>query len=214
MSEKFEEQQSKIVKTLGTMFDYLGLEASLRVEEKGARLAVKITSDDAGRIIGRKGQTLDSLQLLLNRIMFKDNEEFPHVLLDIDGYARGERAAREEGEPAENMESAEPADRPVRGERPPRERRERRPRRDSDGGEEGGERSSEEQLRQQAIDAAKEVKRWGESVVMPAMNAHDRRIIHVTLQDDPEITTESEGDGAIKKVVISLRKEENSPKKD
>ena len=49
---------------------------------------------------------------------------------------------------------------------------------------------------------------------MPAMNAHDRRIIHVTLQDDPEIMTESEGDGAIKKVVISLRKEEDSPKKD
>ena len=209
MAEKFEEQESKIVKTLGTMFDYLGLDASLRVEAKGAKLAVKITSPDAGRIIGRKGQTLDSLQLLLNRIMFKDNEEFPHVMLDIDGYARGERAARDEGEPAESMEAS---DLLPRSERPARERRERRSRR-GEGGE-GGERNNEDQLRQQAIDAAKEVKRWGESVTMPAMNAHDRRIIHVTLQDDPEIMTESEGDGAIKKVVISLRKEEDSPKKD
>ena len=209
MAEKFEEQESKIVKTLGTMFDYLGLDASLRVEAKGAKLAVKITSPDAGRIIGRKGQTLDSLQLLLNRIMFKDNEEFPHVMLDIDGYARGERAARDEGEPAESMEAS---DLPPRSERHARERRERRSRR-GEGGE-GGERNNEDQLRQQAIDAAKEVKRWGESVTMPAMNAHDRRIIHVTLQDDPEIMTESEGDGAIKKVVISLRKEEDSPKKD
>ena len=209
MAEKFEEQESKIVKTLGTMFDYLGLDASLRVEAKGAKLAVKITSPDAGRIIGRKGQTLDSLQLLLNRIMFKDNEEFPHVMLDIDGYARGERAARDEGEPAESMEAS---DLPPRSERPARERRERRSRR-GEGGE-GGERNNEDQLRQQAIDAAKEVKRWGESVTMPAMNAHYRRIIHVTLQDDPEIMTESEGDGAIKKVVISLRKEEDSPKKD
>ena len=209
MAEKFEEQESKIVKTLGTMFDYLGLDASLRVEAKGAKLAVKITSPDAGRIIGRKGQTLDSLQLLLNRIMFKDNEEFPHVMLDIDGYARGERAARDEGEPAESMEAS---DLPPRSERPARERRESRSRR-GEGGE-GGERNNEDQLRQQAIDAAKEVKRWGESVTMPAMNAHDRRIIHVTLQDDPEIMTESEGDGAIKKVVISLRKEEDSPKKD
>ena len=209
MAEKFEEQESKIVKTLGTMFDYLGLDASLRVEAKGAKLAVKITSPDAGRIIGRKGQTLDSLQLLLNRIMFKDNEEFPHVMLDIDGYARGERAARDEGEPAESMEAS---DLPPRSERPARERRERRSRR-GEGGE-GGERNNEDQLRQQAIDAAKEVKRWGEPVTMPAMNAHDRRIIHVTLQDDPEIMTESEGDGAIKKVGISLRKEEDSPKKD
>ncbi|MBQ9775167.1 MAG: KH domain-containing protein, partial [Lentisphaeria bacterium] len=111
-NEKLEEQKAKIIKTLATMFDYLGLNGNFRVEEKGAKLAVKIASEDAGRIIGRKGQTLESLQLVLNRIMFKDNEEFPHVLLDIDGYGRGEREFREGG------------DRP---------RRERRPRRE-DGG--------------------------------------------------------------------------------
>ena len=43
---------------------------------------------------------------------------------------------------------------------------------------------------------------------MPEMNAHDRRIIHMALRDDPEITTESEGEGAMKKVVISLKKED------
>ena len=61
MSEngKFEEQQEKIVKTLATMFDYLGLTGTFRVEEKGTKIAVKIASEDAGRIIGRKGQTLD-----------------------------------------------------------------------------------------------------------------------------------------------------------
>ena len=93
-NEKLQEQKEKIIKTLATMFDYLGLNATLRIEEKGNRLAVKITSDDAGRIIGRKGQALESLQLLLNRIMFKDNEDCPHILLDIDGYAKGEREAR------------------------------------------------------------------------------------------------------------------------
>lgn len=40
---------------------------------------------------------------------------------------------------------------------------------------------------------------------LPEMNAHDRRIIHVTLQNDPDIVTESEGEGAFKKVVISLK---------
>ncbi len=196
MSEngKFEEQQEKIVKTLATMFDYLGLTGTFRVEEKGTKIAVKIASEDAGRIIGRKGQTLDSLQLLLNRIMFKENEEFPHVLLDIDGYAKGEREARVprgEGEESDGEE---------RRERQPRERRERRRFRDGD-----GERSSTEQLEKQALDAAKEVKRWGEPVKLPEMNAHDRRIIHVTLQNDPDIVTESEGEGAFKKVVISLK---------
>ena len=194
-NEKLQEQKEKIVKTLATMFDYLGLNASLRIEEKGNRLAVKITSDDAGRIIGRKGQALESLQLLLNRIMFKDNEDCPHILLDIDGYARGEREARgpRGNEGGENGEER----------RPQRERRERRRYND------GPERASTAQLEQQALDAAKEVKRWGDPVKLPEMNAHDRRIIHVTLQNDPEITTESEGEGAFKKVVISLKNASN-----
>ena len=192
-NEKFEERKAKIVKSLTTMFDYLGLSGSLRVEEKGTRIGVKISSEDAGRIIGRKGQTLESLQLLLNRIMFKDDEECPHIMLDIDGYAKGERGARSEADD----ESEEG------GERRPRERRERRPRREED-----GERTTKDQLEQQALDAAKEVKRWGEPVTLPEMNAHDRRIIHVTLKDDPELTTESMGEGAMKKVVISLKKED------
>lgn len=192
-NEKFEERKAKIVKSLTTMFDYLGLSASLRVEEKGTRIGVKISSEDAGRIIGRKGQTLESLQLLLNRIMFKDDEECPHIMLDIDGYAKGERGVRSETDD----ESEEG------GERRPRERRERRPRREED-----GERTTKDQLEQQALDAAKEVKRWGEPVTLPEMNAHDRRIIHVTLKDDPELTTESMGEGAMKKVVISLKKED------
>lgn len=192
-NEKFEERKAKIVKSLTTMFDYLGLSASLRVEEKGTRIGVKISSEDAGRIIGRKGQTLESLQLLLNRIMFKDDEECPHIMLDIDGYAKGERGARSEADD-ESEEGSE---------RRPRERRERRPRREED-----GERTTKDQLEQQALDAAKEVKRWGEPVTLPEMNAHDRRIIHVTLKDDPELTTESMGEGAMKKVVISLKKED------
>jgi len=211
-NEKFEEQKSKIVKTLTLMFDYLGLSASLRVEEKGTRIGVKISSDDAGRIIGRKGQTLESLQLLLNRIMFKSDEECPHIMLDIDGYSRGERGARpsesgEGREPREEREERE--DREDRdseestGERAPREHRDRRPREDV-----RDRLSTTEQLEQQALDAGKEVKRWGESVTLPEMNAHDRRIIHVTLKDDPELKTESLGEGAMKKVMISLSKEE------
>ena len=191
MSEnaKLDEQKTKATKTLMTMLDYLGLDATLRVEEKGNKLAIKITSDDAGRIIGRKGQILESLQLLANRILFKNDEEFPHVMLSIDGY--GERKNRRSGD--EESEGAEG--------RPGRSDRRRSPRG-------GASRASNEQLEQQAKDAAKEVKRWGEPVKLPEMNAHDRRIIHVTLQDDPEVTTESEGEGAMKKVVISLKKAE------
>ena len=190
-----ESRKEKLIHTLATMFDYLGLAGTFRIEDKGQKLEVKITSDDAGRIIGRKGQTLESLQLILNRIMFKGDEEFPRVMLDIDGYSNGDR------EPRERRPRAEAADGEPRPERPTRSGR-----RGSFRGEES--RQSVEQLEQQARDYAKEVKRWGEPYKTPEMNAHDRRIIHMTLKDDPEITTVSEGEGAMKKVVISLKKEE------
>ena len=190
-----ESRKEKLIHTLATMFDYLGLAGTFRIEDKGQKLEVKITSDDAGRIIGRKGQTLESLQLVLNRIMFKGDEEFPRVMLDIDGYSNGDR------EPRERRPRAEAADGEPRTERPARSGR-----RGSFRGEES--RQSVEQLEQQARDYAKEVKRWGEPYKTPEMNAHDRRIIHMTLKDDPEITTVSEGEGAMKKVVISLKKEE------
>ena len=189
MSEipKFNEYKEQISRILTTMFDFLSLEGSFTIEERGQKIGVKIASEDAGRIIGRKGQTLDSLQLILNRILFKRDEECPHVMLDIDGYANGERERRPAGE-----------------EGAPRERS-RRPRR-----EHGGSHASNEQLEQQARDAAMEVKRWGEPVKLPEMNAHDRRIIHVTLKDDPEVTTESIGEGAMKKVVVSLAEKQTA----
>ena len=65
----------------------------------------------------------------------------------------------------------------------------------------------DEQLRQQALDSAKEVRRWGEPVTLPQMNSHDRRIIHITLENETDLTTESVGDGNFKSVVITLKKE-------
>ena len=185
--QKFDEYKSQITRILTTMFDYLSLEGSFTVEERGQKIGVKIASEDAGRIIGRKGQTLDSLQLILNRILFKQDENCPHVMLDIDGYAGGERDRRNGSGEANGKEGS------------------RRPRR-----EHGSSHASSEQLVQQARDAAMEVKRWGEPVKLPEMNAHDRRIIHVTLKDDPEVTTESIGEGAMKKVVVSLAKSETA----
>ena len=62
------ERKDRLNRTLLTMFDYLNLKGSLQIEEKNDKVIVKITSEDAGRIIGRKGQILESLQLLTNRI--------------------------------------------------------------------------------------------------------------------------------------------------
>jgi len=49
----------------------------------------------------------------------------------------------------------------------------------------------EENLIQQAKDAAKEAKRWGEKVSLPPMNAAERRLVHLALEGDEGIVTES-----------------------
>ena len=176
-TENLEQQQEKAFRTLATMLDYLGLDAMLKTEMKGSNIGIKITSEEAGRIIGRKGQTLENLQLLLNRMLFNGDRTFPRVSLDIDGYSRGDSRSGKRGG-----------------------------KREGSNGERRGSGADEEQLRCQALDASKEVKRWGEPVVLKAMNSHDRRIIHITLEEDAELETCSEGEGSLKKVIISLKK--------
>ncbi|MEA3486429.1 MAG: RNA-binding cell elongation regulator Jag/EloR [Thermodesulfobacteriota bacterium] len=46
------------------------------------------------------------------------------------------------------------------------------------------------------------VKRTGRSVTVNPMNAHDRRTIHIALQDDRDLITRSRGEGTFRKIVI------------
>jgi predicted RNA-binding protein Jag len=60
----------------------------------------------------------------------------------------------------------------------------------------------EERLRSLAQKAADEVRQRGRSRTLVPMNPADRRIIHVTLADDPAVVTESEGDGYFKRITV------------
>ncbi|HZK83960.1 MAG TPA: RNA-binding cell elongation regulator Jag/EloR [Desulfosporosinus sp.] len=63
----------------------------------------------------------------------------------------------------------------------------------------------EETLVRLASRLAENVKRTGIKVVLEPMNAHERRIIHTTLQGETKISTLSEGNGPNRRVVISLK---------
>ena len=195
-----EEMLDKSKKILITMLDYLGLEGTVKVEGRPGKINLLIASDDAGRIIGRNGQSLESLQVLVNRMMQKGDEPCPKIYIDIDGYSsnskRGERSEKRDGE--RRPFRGGPGRRPHRNFEDRGEREDSRSRSDSD---------KDEQLRQQALDSAKEVRRWGEAVTLPQMNSHDRRIIHITLENEADLITESVGEGNFKSVVISLKKE-------
>jgi spoIIIJ-associated protein len=60
----------------------------------------------------------------------------------------------------------------------------------------------EERLRSLAQKVAEEVRRLQRSRTLEPMNPADRRIIHVTLADDPGVATESDGDGYFKRVTV------------
>jgi spoIIIJ-associated protein len=59
---------------------------------------------------------------------------------------------------------------------------------------------------------AEKAKRTGKPVVMSALNAHDRRIVHLALEKDKGLKTSSRGEGAMKKIIITaINKKETAP---
>jgi len=57
-------------------------------------------------------------------------------------------------------------------------------------------------------------KRIRRSVTVNPMNAHDRRIIHMALQNDSDLTTRSRGEGAFRKIVIVPNKAGKTANRD
>ncbi|NQT29884.1 MAG: KH domain-containing protein [Candidatus Saganbacteria bacterium] len=60
-------------------------------------------------------------------------------------------------------------------------------------------------LERLAKDVLDEVSKTGEEKVMPPMNAADRRIVHLFLQDKPNVTTYSKGEGRDRRLVVAPR---------
>lgn len=78
-----------------------------------------------------------------------------------------------------------------------------------------------QELEKMALELAAEVKETGRTRTIPALNPAERRIIHMTLQDDTTIRSRSVGEGLFKKVLIyppgkgrrkSSRKPRSTPK--
>ena len=61
----------------------------------------------------------------------------------------------------------------------------------------------EEQLRRRAHEAAQEAKQTGREVVIFDLEGYERRIMHMALYDDPEVTTYSEGEGRRRRFVVA-----------
>jgi len=111
---------------------------------------IDINGDDSGLLIGRRGQTLQALQFLVNLIVRNQNGEDVRIAIDVEGY---------------------------------RQRR-------------------ESSLKDMANKVAGRAIQTGRSIPLEPMSAADRRIIHMALSDNPEVSTESVGFGDDRKVTI------------
>jgi len=59
-----------------------------------------------------------------------------------------------------------------------------------------------ENLKKMAIRVGEKVKGKGHPLTIGPFDAHDRRLIHIALKEDPAIRTESLGEGKLKKMTI------------
>ncbi len=151
------EETVQIAKELALgMLQRMGVETEVEGYIKEGDLYLEIKGDEGGILIGKHGRTLESFQMLINRMVNKRLKEPVRVVLDIAQYKK--RRA--------------------------------------------------ESLAKMANRLGENAKRTGKSIIIGPLNAHDRRIIHITLKEDPALKTESLGEGEMKKMKITPTKKE------
>ena len=121
--------------------------------------AFEIVGEDSGLLIGRRGDTLASLQFLVNFMLSRKLKSKVVVNIDVEGY---------------------------------RERR-------------------VQAIKSLTLRMADKVNASGRPITLEPMPARERRIVHITLADNPHVTTQSVGDGEGRKVVIMPRKPAGPP---
>ena len=78
---------------LKSIFDTMGMEVKINTSfEDNKQILINLEGEEMGAIIGKRGQTLDSLQYLANRVANKHQSGYVRVKLDTENY----RARREE----------------------------------------------------------------------------------------------------------------------
>lgn len=80
------------VAVLAEIVRLMGFEVEVSSQQTAERLVLNISGPDAPLLIGKKGQTLDALQFLVNKIVFRDKGEHQPLVVDSNGY----RSRREE----------------------------------------------------------------------------------------------------------------------
>ena len=86
-----EEPIERVEALLEEVLDALDLESVLEVSEHEDEIEAKIDGEDLGLLIGRRGQTIDAVQLLCYRVAFRGRGDRKRVTVDASGYRQRRR---------------------------------------------------------------------------------------------------------------------------
>ena len=88
--EDWEGEELDPVETLEDLLEEIAeglrLDVEVEVEEGDGVLTGRLEGDDLGLFIGRRGQTIDAVQHLAQRIVFPEGPSPVRVVIDADGY--------------------------------------------------------------------------------------------------------------------------------
>ena len=91
--EEEDSQRIKVEKFLSGLLEHMGAHAEMEISEReDGGLNVTLSGSGMGAIIGRRGETLDAIQHLVNYSVKRGGEKRMHVSVDAENY----RAKREE----------------------------------------------------------------------------------------------------------------------
>ena len=71
---------------LKEIFDDMGIKVDLDIKHEANELSINLIGDDMGIIIGKRGETLDSLQYLTSLVVNRGEGSYVKVTLDTENY--------------------------------------------------------------------------------------------------------------------------------
>jgi spoIIIJ-associated protein len=91
-----QEPAERVQELVEGVLDELDLDGEVEIDEDDDRIAVSVEGeDDYGLLIGKRGQTIDALQLLCYQAAFRGLRERKRVIVDAAGYRERRRETLE-----------------------------------------------------------------------------------------------------------------------
>lgn len=89
--------EDNIKEFLGKIFEAMNLKVDILIEkeDEDSTVSVELKGDEMGVLIGKRGQTLDSLQYLTNLAVNKQSESYVKVKIDTEDYRKRRRETLE-----------------------------------------------------------------------------------------------------------------------